>query len=588
MIDQALTVLILGATGSIGQHVVEQAVQAGHHTRALVRNRSKARGLASGAEAVIGDLTEASTLAGAVDGIDGTIPVLEPAKARKAHEAARDNLRRTSELAFGETQIRRDSLRSQLSQAEGEVARISQREGMDLALAARLSEGTMDLRVREDDLRRLRLDLEQARDGAGVELGGALAALAAFERTGRRMPPIEPPAVDGIDGARANRAKRTVNSVRAAEALAALVAAHDRRSQDYDRTVRLAATAKDLVEIVASDIGLHGVTADPVRSAARGADAVPGLKDAYAQAKRTFGEARADAEGKAARCKDLLDDVRRYAGHEQFQRMEPTMSRHIAASDYEAAFEASAQFLAMTLDRIACIRDDLANLDKAVETAVSIMAPFVSDALRVLKMAQEFRIPDTSPVLPGMQVMQCRQAIFSVTEAMRRQDIAKQLVAMAASRTVPQDGSTLLAELCTSIAGGRIGISLLKINTVDSGEHQAYDRLMHSGGQFMATSMMVFALIASLRARMAGNHRSNRAATIIMDNPFGKLSYDEFWRTVLSALKVLGVQVIAYTGKADMVTALLPNCLLLQRSRNVGNTLVTITPRSVVWEAEAA
>lgn len=73
MTDHALTVLIVGATGSIGRHVVEQAVQAGHHTRALVRNSSKARSIVPGAEAVVGDLTDASTLADAVAGIDAVV-----------------------------------------------------------------------------------------------------------------------------------------------------------------------------------------------------------------------------------------------------------------------------------------------------------------------------------------------------------------------------------------------------------------------------------------------------------------------------------------------------------------------------------
>ncbi|WP_036297156.1 NAD(P)H-binding protein, partial [Microbacterium sp. C448] len=73
MTDHALTVLIVGATGSIGQHVVEQAVQAGHHTRALVRDSSRARDLASGAAAVIGDLTDAGTLTEAVADIDAVV-----------------------------------------------------------------------------------------------------------------------------------------------------------------------------------------------------------------------------------------------------------------------------------------------------------------------------------------------------------------------------------------------------------------------------------------------------------------------------------------------------------------------------------
>lgn len=72
MTDQ-LTVLVVGATGSIGRHVVATSVAAGHTTRALARNASRARGLDPAAEVVVGDLTDASTLTAAVDGIDAVV-----------------------------------------------------------------------------------------------------------------------------------------------------------------------------------------------------------------------------------------------------------------------------------------------------------------------------------------------------------------------------------------------------------------------------------------------------------------------------------------------------------------------------------
>lgn len=68
-----LTVLVVGATGSVGQQVVEAALAAGHRTRALVRNQARARAVAAGADAVIGDLTDATTLGEAVDAIDAVI-----------------------------------------------------------------------------------------------------------------------------------------------------------------------------------------------------------------------------------------------------------------------------------------------------------------------------------------------------------------------------------------------------------------------------------------------------------------------------------------------------------------------------------
>src|SRR5271165_6685352 len=67
------TVLVVGATGSIGRLVVEEAIGQGHTVRALVRTPDKARQLPSEAQVVIGDVTQPGTLAGAVDGIDAVV-----------------------------------------------------------------------------------------------------------------------------------------------------------------------------------------------------------------------------------------------------------------------------------------------------------------------------------------------------------------------------------------------------------------------------------------------------------------------------------------------------------------------------------
>jgi uncharacterized protein YbjT (DUF2867 family) len=68
-----MTVLVVGATGSIGRLVVEEAVRQGCAVRALVRNPAKARQLPSAAQVVLGDVTRPDTLSGAVDGIDAIV-----------------------------------------------------------------------------------------------------------------------------------------------------------------------------------------------------------------------------------------------------------------------------------------------------------------------------------------------------------------------------------------------------------------------------------------------------------------------------------------------------------------------------------
>lgn len=63
---------MVGATGSIGQHVVEEALKRGYQVRALVRNPNKAR-FDDRVEIFIGDLTRAETLKNITDGVDGII-----------------------------------------------------------------------------------------------------------------------------------------------------------------------------------------------------------------------------------------------------------------------------------------------------------------------------------------------------------------------------------------------------------------------------------------------------------------------------------------------------------------------------------
>jgi hypothetical protein len=68
-----MTVLVVGATGSIGRLVVAEALRQGHSVRALVRDLARGRALPQDAQVVVGDLTRAETLAAAVEGITAVV-----------------------------------------------------------------------------------------------------------------------------------------------------------------------------------------------------------------------------------------------------------------------------------------------------------------------------------------------------------------------------------------------------------------------------------------------------------------------------------------------------------------------------------
>jgi uncharacterized protein YbjT (DUF2867 family) len=73
MSKQSMTILVIGATGSIGRLVVEEALLQGHSVRALVRSAEKARNLPAKAELVIGDLTRLDTVGAAVRDVDAIV-----------------------------------------------------------------------------------------------------------------------------------------------------------------------------------------------------------------------------------------------------------------------------------------------------------------------------------------------------------------------------------------------------------------------------------------------------------------------------------------------------------------------------------
>lgn len=68
-----MKVLIVGATGSIGRHVVEMSIEMGHQPKALVRSPQKSNLLPEGVEIVFGDVSVPETLTGIGDDIDAVI-----------------------------------------------------------------------------------------------------------------------------------------------------------------------------------------------------------------------------------------------------------------------------------------------------------------------------------------------------------------------------------------------------------------------------------------------------------------------------------------------------------------------------------
>jgi uncharacterized protein YbjT (DUF2867 family) len=73
MSENSPVLLAVGATGTIGRHVVAVALAHGYRVRALVRDRNRAGDFPADTEIVVGDLTKAETLSSAVAGVEAVV-----------------------------------------------------------------------------------------------------------------------------------------------------------------------------------------------------------------------------------------------------------------------------------------------------------------------------------------------------------------------------------------------------------------------------------------------------------------------------------------------------------------------------------
>jgi uncharacterized protein YbjT (DUF2867 family) len=65
------TILVTGATGNVGPHLVRELAARGERVRAFVRDAAKGRALlGDNADLAVGDFADPSSIAAAVDGVD--------------------------------------------------------------------------------------------------------------------------------------------------------------------------------------------------------------------------------------------------------------------------------------------------------------------------------------------------------------------------------------------------------------------------------------------------------------------------------------------------------------------------------------
>lgn len=273
------------------------------------------------------------------------------------------------------------------------------------------------------------------------------------------------------------------------------------------------------------------------------------------------------------------DEVRKFTNSDAFKQLEGEreVAAHLAANDPLAAAASARKTAGLIDDRLKTIDHDLSRLDDDLQTCVGELNRLLGTAVYILRrMTRDGRIPEHVPRFGGQPVFRISADLSRVTQAQRKEMLANYVTDLAEVDRIPETGHDIATELIgrmTSTLGRKtIGIQLLKPKGEGDTEHMPIDQVTVSGGELLTAAMMIYLVLARLRAESL-HGRSADGGVLIMDNPFGKANKALLLKTQIGLADAMGIQLFYTTGVQDTgALAEFENIVRLRRNKQSSAT----------------
>ncbi len=267
------------------------------------------------------------------------------------------------------------------------------------------------------------------------------------------------------------------------------------------------------------------------------------------------------------------EEIRKFANSEGFRRIESEaeVAAHLHESEALVAAHNARKTAGLVEDRLKTIEHDLSRLDDDLKTCVGELDRLLNTARSIMGRMSRRRIPQHVPRFGGQPVFRVSADLSRVAAAQRRELLRSYVSDLAEADRVPQTGQDVAAELIDLMAKalGRstLGIRLLKPKGEGDTEHMPIDQVTVSGGELLTAAMMIYLVLARLRAdSMHGG--PGESGVLIMDNPLGKANKALLLKTQIGLADAMGIQLFYATGVQDTsALAEFENIVRLRRSR---------------------
>ena len=273
------------------------------------------------------------------------------------------------------------------------------------------------------------------------------------------------------------------------------------------------------------------------------------------------------------------EEIRKFANSEGFRRIESEaeVAAHLHESDALVAAHNARKTAGLVADRLKTIEHDLSRLDDDLEACVGELDRLLNTARSIMRrMIRDGRIPQDVPRFGGQPVFRMSADLSRVAASQRREILRSYVSDLAEADRVPQTGQDVAAELVdrmtAALGRSTLGIRLLKPKGEGDTEHMPIDQVTVSGGELLTAAMMIYLVLARLRAEsMHGG--PGESGVLIMDNPLGKANKALLLKTQIGLADAMGIQLFYTTGVQDTsALAEFENIVRLRRSRRSPGT----------------
>jgi hypothetical protein len=208
------------------------------------------------------------------------------------------------------------------------------------------------------------------------------------------------------------------------------------------------------------------------------------------------------------------------------------------------------------VQRLAAVRHHVASFDARVEALADTVYATIADLLReVRRTVRESQLPNTPAMgrWAGAELLEL-SGLDTLKVDQRRAAVAAKLRGWfnpddQEHRPGRFDSNDVVHDLLHAVTPQFTARILIPSDPLDP-EHKPVDHLAleTSGGEGVTVALILASLLASRRASARGHRRT----TLLLDNPFAKVTKPEFLRLARDVADELSVQLVAFTGIKDL------------------------------------